>query len=384
MKKIIVCTIFTLIFISINAFAMSSDSTTSVYSSFGSFEVDMSSSWISVSLAEVPTRVNTKSCDQYEIKDGFLNFLGAAFIAGALPSLINWRHSPYFINIYEEGSITFSVLYQDSYGNMPSPGYPKVVCWKKGASDTNEIVLTSNGTFGSGYLYSESVNLSNGVYNYKYLAKNDFYPGEYVLGVSSFVVCSRPRISTPDNFENGSTRLSGKVMLEWKGHDPDGGELSFKVYLGNDPNNLQVTYEGESSSYELSSLRANSKYYWRVEAINQYGISTLSPIYSFNTLNNIQKAFNYPNPFRAGRQNTNFVFDMKNDGNVEISVYSELGDLCWRRSFTNLPQGTNQISYDGTDDCGRTLYNGSYVCIIDKKYYAETDERDNCRILVIK
>ena len=44
---------------------------------------------------------------------------------------------------------------------------------------------------------------------------------------------------------------------------------------------------------------------------------------------------------------------------------------------------TGNIKYDGKDNLGRTLYNGSYIAILTKKY-EDKMETERCRILIIK
>jgi len=74
---------------------------------------------------------------------------------------------------------------------------------------------------------------------------------------------------------------------------------------------------------------------------------------------------------------------MAEDGNAEITVYSEFGNRCWGGSFYGLRKGTNQVSYNGRDDSGNMMYNGAYPCIIKKKYQ-NGEQDDHCRLLIIK
>jgi flagellar hook assembly protein FlgD len=146
-----------------------------------------------------------------------------------------------------------------------------------------------------------------------------------------------------------------------------------------------LVYTGSEPSYTLTSLEANKTYYWQAEAVNQYAVSTKSVMYSFNTIQNTPRAFNYPNPFNpATGQITHIVFNMRQSGNAEVTVYSELGDRIWRQSFSGLNEGTNEVSYNGYDGNGRQLYNGTYVCIIMKNYDSGGGDKDSCRLMIIK
>jgi hypothetical protein len=147
---------------------------------------------------------------------------------------------------------------------------------------------------------------------------------------------------------------------------------------------FNTIYTGPNTSYTLNSLESGMIYYWQVQVENQYGVLSLSPEYSFTTIKEPKKAFNYPNPFNPTQgQSTNIVFEMAEDGNAEITVFSEFGNRCWGDKFYGLSKGTNQISYDGRDESGNIMYNGTYPCIIKKKYQAG-EQNDHCRLLIIK
>ena len=145
-----------------------------------------------------------------------------------------------------------------------------------------------------------------------------------------------------------------------------------------------IIYTESNTSYTLTSLESGMVYYWQVQAENQYNAVSESPVYSFTTIKQPKRAFNYPNPFNPARgQSTNIVFEMTEDGDADITVFSEFGNRCWGGSFCGLHKGTNQIAYNGRDDSGNMMYNGTYPCII-KKRYANGEQDDHCRLLIIK
>jgi flagellar hook assembly protein FlgD len=74
---------------------------------------------------------------------------------------------------------------------------------------------------------------------------------------------------------------------------------------------------------------------------------------------------------------------MVENGAAEVFIYTEFGDLCWHKQFENLPKGANEITYDGKDDSGSILFNGTYICLIKKKYSTK-EVKDTCRLLVVK
>ena len=74
---------------------------------------------------------------------------------------------------------------------------------------------------------------------------------------------------------------------------------------------------------------------------------------------------------------------MPESGSVELDIYSEYGDKIYHTSREGLYKGINSIEYAGRDDRGDILYNGTYVCVIKKKYLGTT-KKEKCRLLVIK
>ena len=138
------------------------------------------------------------------------------------------------------------------------------------------------------------------------------------------------------------------------------------------------------NSYIAYNLSPRTRYYWRVEVENQYGAKLLNPkTFNFVTLGEIKKMYNAPNPFNPLKEKTRIFFEMHEDGNIDFDVYSEYGDKIYHTSKNNLSKGNNEIVYDGKDDYGNTLYNGTYLCIVKKKY-SGTTKTERCRLLVIK
>ncbi len=384
MKKVIVLTL--VLFINASAYAwISSYSDASVsmdlYTSFGPFTIygatlpitDMDSM---VAMVSTSTLTHTSGI---EMDLGYYAFTD--FGANATPVLLAKCQSGYFVNVPNEAPVTFSVYYINSSGVEPLPGYPCVSFWKDGTSSTVSVVLDKFSTDATGALYKKSVAIDPGVYCYTYTVKNSQYAGGYTLAQSSFVVTGRPAGVADTSLPDAKVVTSGKIQLSWTVSDTQ--PVSFKVYAGKDQNNLTLVYTGSLPTCLLTSLDAGSNYYWQVETINQYGVSSRSPIHNFTTLGKMTKSFNYPNPFSPPGQHTNFVVDMAEAGSAEVTVYSEFGDKTWNQSFNNLPMGQNELSYNGTDGNGKVLYNGTYVAII-KKHYSGREEQDHVRIMVVK
>jgi len=86
-------------------------------------------------------------------------------------------------------------------------------------------------------------------------------------------------------------------------------------------------------------------------------------------------ARNFPNPFRAGREETIIQYTLTENAQVTFSIYTAFGDLVLRREFgpgtdggRGQPTGyANKISWDGRNGQGEIVANGVYVCRIEVK-----------------
>jgi hypothetical protein len=300
--------------------------------------------------------------------------------AVTLPCFLSMLHAGNFIVIYPEEQAAFSVTYSDPFGNTPSAGYPRLTVCREGTADT----LTYTLDYVSPSIYRKTLSLTPGNYRYTYSVRNEHLTEDYSLAAGSFTVTQRPAAVENASIRDDAVVCNARIVLRWGSRDPEGGELHYRLRFGITPDSLSTVYEGNSTAYELSGLANRQRYYWQVEATNRYGASTLSALHSFSTVQQVGKPFNYPNPFNpAAGQSTNLVFNMPAAGRADIAVLTELGDLCWQRTFNNLLPGANEISYNGKDDGGNILYNGTYVCLI-RKHLNDREESDKCRILVIK
>lgn len=82
---------------------------------------------------------------------------------------------------------------------------------------------------------------------------------------------------------------------------------------------------------------------------------------------------NYPNPFgNPSRTQTHFIYNLPFDTEVELKIYTLLGELVWKRSFSiNQSQGKKglhqkgDITWDGKNLKGYTVLNGVYIARIE-------------------
>ena len=91
----------------------------------------------------------------------------------------------------------------------------------------------------------------------------------------------------PDNPvpKSGSENIGESVVLSWGCSDPDGDELRYEIYIGDDPEDLKlVAKDLKTNSYRLSGLKPGRKYYWKVVAFDSKGGKSESPIWNFKTV----------------------------------------------------------------------------------------------------
>jgi len=80
-----------------------------------------------------------------------------------------------------------------------------------------------------------------------------------------------------------------------------------------------------------------------------------------------KKVRNQPNPFRAGKEETFIVYDLKQPSNVTITIYDLLGQEVWRRIYEageNGGRNENIVPWDGRNLSGKVVSNGGYICHI--------------------
>ncbi len=78
----------------------------------------------------------------------------------------------------------------------------------------------------------------------------------------------------------------------------------------------------------------------------------------------------YPNPFGKVQEYANIRFFLEDQSNVEIYIFTLVGELVWSRNFTNQSAGVHDGLYDeqyrwyGKNDKDYTVLNGVYLCVL--------------------
>jgi len=110
---------------------------------------------------------------------------------------------------------------------------------------------------------------------------------------------------------------------------------------------------------------------------NSSGVLNLRSHCPVVTQKNLKGSFgNYPNPFGSpGRQITHFIYYLPRDTDIELKIYTLIGELVWSRSYTrNQSQGRkglhhkNEIIWNGNNLRGNKVLNGVYIARIQMSY----------------
>jgi flagellar hook assembly protein FlgD len=113
----------------------------------------------------------------------------------------------------------------------------------------------------------------------------------------------------------------------------------------------------------------NKNYFWRVAALNEYGMSLWSSIFGFKTQPTVkvedeqiipdfyELAQNYPNPFNP---TTTIGFAIPLPEYVEIKIYDMLGSEVLMIVNEDLPSGKYSVEWNGIDSLGNHVPSGVY------------------------
>ena len=108
-------------------------------------------------------------------------------------------------------------------------------------------------------------------------------------------------------------------------------------------------------------------------AVDQHGhkeIAKMSKnIYISTQVTGINEVINYPNPFHAGKEPTFIEYNLSRNSNVTITIYDLLGQIVWKKKFSEGENGgrtneTNRVEWWGRNGLGELVGNGGYICRI--------------------
>jgi len=150
-----------------------------------------------------------------------------------------------------------------------------------------------------------------------------------------------------------ATSLADGIVLNWTtGSEVD--NYSFVLWRATDPQGQYANISGQirangqvgntEYSYTDRDVAPGITYYYKISDISTYGSETFHQKVVSATSNYIL-AKNFPNPFNPA---TVIRFDLRNQADVELSVYDMSGRLIQSLVNGNLNAGAHQVTFDGT------------------------------------
>ena len=139
-----------------------------------------------------------------------------------------------------------------------------------------------------------------------------------------------------------------------------------KIYYRID-GGLWQEYTGE---FFISQIGMHTLEYYAVDQNgHQETMQVSKTIYISMQFMEINKAINYPNPFRAGKEPTFIEYNLTQSSNVKISIYDLLGQIVWEKKFYAGENGgqsgeTNRVEWWGRNNLAEVVSNGGYICRI--------------------
>lgn len=92
----------------------------------------------------------------------------------------------------------------------------------------------------------------------------------------------KPTLLQPAN--NSSTN-NQSVTFKWSCDDPDGDDLYYTLYMGDNVNSLPIIEDNIiSQEFQLSNIDLNKKFYWKIVATDSYGNTSTSDVWNFTTV----------------------------------------------------------------------------------------------------
>lgn len=149
----------------------------------------------------------------------------------------------------------------------------------KGKQIFNGTLLTQSVSLIEDVAYYWRVKASDGKDSSSYSTVYKFYT--YGEGITNHLPFS-PELVAP---VLGSVVQTATVRLEWNADDVDAADnLIFDVYFGKDQANLIVVSSNQSkANFDILTLDASTKYYWKVVVKDGKGGQTIGQVWNFDT-----------------------------------------------------------------------------------------------------
>ncbi|KLO22538.1 hypothetical protein X275_05660 [Marinitoga sp. 1197] len=102
-----------------------------------------------------------------------------------------------------------------------------------------------------------------------------------INGENIIVPTNRPPLKPYNPYPADNSDISvSTITLTWESSDPDGDNVYYNLYLGDNINQQKVASDISQNSYKITNLIPGT-YYWYVEAYDNYGNISKSELWSF-------------------------------------------------------------------------------------------------------
>jgi len=92
-----------------------------------------------------------------------------------------------------------------------------------------------------------------------------------------------PSTPHPNNY---AVNIERNITLNWTGGDPDGDSVTYDIYFGTISQPPNVILAQNETEFTPAILEYNTTYYWKINATDTYGYTSIGPIWRFTTKDN--------------------------------------------------------------------------------------------------
>ncbi|MCD4731040.1 MAG: hypothetical protein K8R74_10590, partial [Bacteroidales bacterium] len=248
-------------------------------------------------------------------------------VGSAVWNIIGWRG-------YDAGSNLKSIVGWSTPGGTNSSGFSALPAGRKQLSGSfahygNRAYMWSSTEDTPDNAFRRNMNHDNPMAG-NYNQDKDY--GESVRCVRDYTNLS-PLPPTNPEPGSGSIGFGLNNDLSWDCSDPDGYDLKYKVYFGTNPNPPLIDECISEATYDPGTLELETNYYWRIIAVDNYGDSTVSNVWSFTT-NTVL--------FSCGE-----LYLDERDGQQYSTI--QIYDRCWMAENLNIGIRIDSINYQSND-----------------------------------
>jgi hypothetical protein len=284
------------------------------------------------------------------------------------------------------GTISLKVLDVDKQIHLEDFGYPFDFRLDGGTIFTGKANVV-NGLWAIEFIVPKDISYSTG--NGKILAYFQNTSSNGVGYSDNFTINGIDSTAVPDttgpsvnlfldsrNFRNGDlVNQNPKLIADF--FDPFGmnltGTIGHKIEAtlnGDNQNKIDLTsfynstngYQYGSVEYQLQNLQTgqNTLSIKAYDTYNNYTVTDISFNVQSSSVLTLENVYNYPNPMR---NNTAFVFNHNFDKslNASIKIYTVSGRLIKELNKTGITDKFVSIDWDGRDNDGDAIANGTYI-----------------------